>query len=161
MSSKKYIPTRISELIQEWPEVDLTKEKREVLEEIAYRWLKGEYQKRYRFSVRQFENKARNPEAVRIQRDTAIDNAVSRITRETAEKSFANWPTAMLNLEYDIDGVRMRFGAMTLAQHRKRRTELERKASTMLESASLHAKAEGALIESGANTLDEMVKAAA
>lgn len=159
--SKKYIPTRISELIQEWPEVDLTKEKREVLEEIAYRWLKGEYQKRYRFSVRLVENKTRNPESVRIQRDTAIDNAVARITRETAEKTFANWPTAMLNLEYDIDGVRVRFGSMTLAQHQKRRTEMERKASTMLESASLHAKAEGALLESGANTLDEMVKVAA
>lgn len=149
---------KISEMIENWPEVDLHEVEVETLRDLAGRWLAEQHAIRVRAKNRKVVHFNRNPQAARVERDAAVDNAVASIIQKSKGNYVENFSKSVLNLTFRVDGMDVKFGDMTLDQHRRARTTLERKSAGLIESAALHAKAEDLLMEWEANTLYELEK---
>lgn len=177
MTDYEYIKT----LIENYPDVDLNDVDREVLIEIAHRYLASErsklwissgqkprYQREEGAEAVDQLNKVREASAKRVQARTrekkmfdrgkveaTVNNRISEIVRETVTAVRGHW-TAILDTEFSLpDGRSVTWRDATAGDHQSRADYLEKTAATRLETAGLHRKAIEDIRSSGVSTLGE------
>lgn len=143
----------LTELIEDYPKLDVRNLDADVLVEIADRWLRAEYSKRVRATARQLERTNQRVDIV----DAALANAVNRIARDAASRIINEWAPSLLAQTFTLpNGRTVRWGEATAAEHEARASQLEKHASGVIQTAALHRRALSDIQASGGKSLNEL-----
>lgn len=174
----------IQDLIDNYPDVSWPEVSREVLVELAERYLRAERAKQWdvrgyvpdagRAAVatlnesavkRAHRRRVANSERAVLERakfDAAVSNSISSIVRKTADRIASEWLPSLLEETFSLpDGTLVSWGSATAEQHETRARWLESVASTNVETAAIHRKASADIRRSGMSSLDRAVTRAA